>query len=125
MEHSSASEFSQTQFPVKNALDGSPIHEEMPCHDSSTRERKLLQKALKSQTQRNQKSSRPFFVAAGKIAGFESPEPILGGEQWNRIVLKCTHKFLVDEFALMSFEKEIFQHYSLFDSIHPNIHKIR
>jgi hypothetical protein len=24
--------------------------------------------------QRNQRSSRPFFVAAGKFAGFESPE---------------------------------------------------
>jgi hypothetical protein len=28
----------------------------------------------------------------------------------------------VDEFAPMSFEKEIFHHYALFDSIHSNIH---
>jgi hypothetical protein len=31
--------------------------------------------------QRNWKSSRPFFVTAGKIARFESPEPILDDGQ--------------------------------------------
>jgi hypothetical protein len=35
--------------------------------------------------------------------------------------LKYIDKFLVDEFAPMSFEKKIFHHHSLFDSIHPNI----
>jgi hypothetical protein len=44
----SASEFSQTQFSIKNALDVSPIHREMPCDYSSTQEGKFLQKALKS-----------------------------------------------------------------------------
>jgi hypothetical protein len=81
MGHLSAIEFSQTQFPIKNVLNDIPIHREMPCHYSSTREGKLLQKALKSQTQRNQRSSGLFFVAAGKIAGFESPEPILDDGQ--------------------------------------------
>jgi hypothetical protein len=79
--HSSVSEGSQTQFSLTNAFDGSPIHREMPCYSSSTREWKLRQKAIKSQAQRNQRSSRPFFVAAGKIAGFESTEPILDGGQ--------------------------------------------
>jgi hypothetical protein len=73
----SASEFSQTQFPIKNALDGSPIHREMPCYYSSTREGKLLQKAVKSRIQRNQRSSKLFFFATEKFTGFESPEPIL------------------------------------------------
>jgi hypothetical protein len=77
MGHPSASEFSQTQFSIKSALDGSPIHREMPCHSSSTREGKLLQKALKSRVQKKQRSSRPFVIAAGKIAGFESPGSIL------------------------------------------------
>jgi hypothetical protein len=81
MKHPSASEFSQTQFPIKNTLDGGPIHQEMPCHYSNTREGKLLQKALKSRAQRNQKVSRSLFVAAGKIAGFEFFEPILDDEQ--------------------------------------------
>jgi hypothetical protein len=31
--------------------------------------------------------------------------------------LKCIHKFLVNEFASMSFERDIFQHHSLFDLI--------
>jgi hypothetical protein len=53
----------------------------MPCYYSSTREGRLLQKALKSRAQRNQRPSMPFFVAAGKIAGFESSEPILDGEE--------------------------------------------
>jgi hypothetical protein len=53
----------------------------MPCHYSRTRERKLLQKALKSEVQSNQKYYNPFFIAARKIAGFESPEPILDGGQ--------------------------------------------
>jgi hypothetical protein len=30
----------------------------------------------------------------------------------------------VDEFALLSFEKEIFRYHSLFDSIHPYVHNI-
>jgi hypothetical protein len=77
MEHPSANEFSQTQFPIKNTLDGSPIQQELLCHYSSTREGKLRQKALKSQAQRNQRPFRPFFVVPGKIAGFESPESIL------------------------------------------------
>jgi hypothetical protein len=79
--HPSASEFFQTKFPIKNALDGSPIYREMPCHCSSTLEEKLPQKALKSREQRYQRSSRPFFVATGKIAGFESHKSILDGEQ--------------------------------------------
>jgi hypothetical protein len=53
----------------------------MSWHYSSTRGGKLLQKAAKSQAQRNETFSRPFFVAAGKIAGVESPEPILDGGQ--------------------------------------------
>jgi hypothetical protein len=76
MGHPSASEFSQTQGSIKKAFNGSRIHREIPCHYSSTRERKRLQKALKSRAQRNQRFSKPFFVAAGKIAGFESPELI-------------------------------------------------
>jgi hypothetical protein len=81
MGHSSANEFSQSQSPIKNALDGSPIHQEIACRLLSTREEKLLQTALKSQAHGNQRSSRPFFVAAGKVAGFESPEPIIDGGQ--------------------------------------------
>jgi hypothetical protein len=46
--HSSASEFSQTQFPIKNVLHGRPIYREMLCHHSGTHERTLFQKALKS-----------------------------------------------------------------------------
>jgi hypothetical protein len=49
MRYPSASKFSQTQFPIKNALDGSPIHREMPCHYSNTREGKLFQKTLNNQ----------------------------------------------------------------------------
>jgi hypothetical protein len=124
MGHPSVSGFFQTQFPIKNTCDGSPIHREMPCHYSSNREAKLLQKALKSRAQWNQRSSRAFFVVAGKIAGFESREPILDGRQWNHIILKCTHKFLVDEFAPVSFETDIFHHHSLFDSIHLNIQSL-
>jgi hypothetical protein len=43
-----ASEFSQAQFPIKNALDSRPIHREMPRHSLNTREEKFFQKALKS-----------------------------------------------------------------------------
>jgi hypothetical protein len=75
---------------------------------------------LKSGTQRNQRCFRPFFIAAGKIVEFESPEPILDAGQRNRMFLKYTHKFLMDEFAPVSFEKEGFHNNSLFDSIHPN-----
>jgi hypothetical protein len=81
MEHRSANEFSETEFPIKNALDGSPIHREMPCPYSSTREGKLLLKALESWAHRNQRSFRPFFVAAGKIAELESLEPIIDDGQ--------------------------------------------
>jgi hypothetical protein len=81
MRYPSACEFSQTQFPIKNALDGSPIRREMPCQCSSIREGKLLQKTLKSRDNRNQRFSRPFFVAAGMIVGFESLESILDDEQ--------------------------------------------
>jgi hypothetical protein len=118
-------EFSQTQFLIKNALNGSPIHREIPCHYSSTREGKLFQKALKSCAQRNQTSYRLFFVAAENFAGLESPESILHRGQCNRIVLRCTHKFLVNVFALVSFETEIFDHHSLFDSIYSNIRHVR
>jgi hypothetical protein len=64
-----------------NPIDGSPIHREIRCHYSSTREGKPLQKAQKNRAHRNQTSSRPFFVAAGKVAGFEYPELILGDGQ--------------------------------------------
>jgi hypothetical protein len=37
--------------------------------------------------------------------------------------LKSIHKFLVDEFVPVSFEKKI-HYYSLFDSIHTNIHNV-
>jgi hypothetical protein len=53
----------------------------MACHYSSTREGKLIQKALKNRAHGNQGSSRLFFVAVGKIAGCESSEPILDGGQ--------------------------------------------
>jgi hypothetical protein len=89
---------------------------------SSIREGKLLQKVLKSRAQRNQRFSSPFFAAARKIARFESSESIFDGGQRNHIILKCAHKFLVNEFDPMFLEKEIFHHYSLIDSIHPNIH---
>jgi hypothetical protein len=125
MGHPSASEFSQTQSPIDNALDGGPIHWEMLCHCSSTHVWKFLQKALKSLAKEIRglpdHSSSPN---AGKIVGFESPETILDGGQWNRIVLKFTHKFLANVFAPMSFEKEIFHHRSSFDSIYPNIHNV-
>jgi hypothetical protein len=38
--------------------------------------------------------------------------------------VKCTHKFLMNEFAPVSFEKEIFHHHSLFDSIDPNVDRV-
>jgi hypothetical protein len=47
MEHPSASEFSQIEFPIKNALDGSLMQQEMSCHCSGTCEGKLLRKTLK------------------------------------------------------------------------------
>jgi hypothetical protein len=81
MDHPFASELSQTKFPINNVLDGRPIHREIACYYSSIHEGKPLQKALKSQAQRKQKSSRQFFVAVEKIAGFESPEPILESGQ--------------------------------------------
>jgi hypothetical protein len=37
--------------------------------------------SAEEQTPRNQRFSRLFFVTAGKIAGFESPESILDGGQ--------------------------------------------
>jgi hypothetical protein len=79
--HPSASEFSQTEFPIKNTLDDSLMQQEMSCHCSGTREGKLLQKALKSRAQRYQRSSGPFFVAAEKITGLESSEPVLDDGQ--------------------------------------------
>jgi hypothetical protein len=109
---------------IKNVIDESPIHREMLCYYSSTCEGKLLQKALKGWAQKNQWSSRPFFVAAGKFTGFQSPESILDHGQWNRTVLKDGHKFLVNGSIPVSFEKEIFHHHSLFDSIHPNLDNV-
>jgi hypothetical protein len=81
MGHPSACEFSQTQFPISNSLDGDRSAEKCPAITQALAKGKLLQKALKSRAQRNQRSSRPFFVAAGKVAGFESPEPTLDGGQ--------------------------------------------
>jgi hypothetical protein len=81
MGHSSASGFSHSESLIKNALDGNQIHREISYPYSSSREGKLLQKALKSRAYRNQTFSTPFFVAAGKFAGFESPESIFDSGQ--------------------------------------------
>jgi hypothetical protein len=43
--------------------------------------REISSESAEEPAQRNQKSFGPFFVAAGKIAEFESPEPILDDGQ--------------------------------------------
>jgi hypothetical protein len=57
------------------------MQREMYCHCPGTPEGKLLQKVQKSRAHKNQMSSSSAFVAAGKIAEFESPKTILDDRQ--------------------------------------------
>jgi hypothetical protein len=113
----------QTQFSIKNTLDGSRFIEKCTTITRALAKGNFFRKRWRVGPKK-QRSFRSVFVVAGKIIGFESPEPILDGGQWNRIVLKCTRKFFVNQFTLVSFEKAIFYHHSLLDSINPNIHHI-